>query len=61
MGIDKVKIIQITCNIHIRLDSTIRLFHAGNFQHLQDIDAGAFITKMLGMFLSLSLCLLESF
>nr|CAD2187080.1 unnamed protein product [Meloidogyne enterolobii] len=34
--------------ISIRLDSTIRLFHAETCQHLQDLDVESFITKMLG-------------
>ncbi|KAF7636893.1 hypothetical protein Mgra_00003632 [Meloidogyne graminicola] len=33
--------------VSIRLDSTIRLFHAETFQHLQDLDVESFITKML--------------
>uniref|UniRef100_A0AC35TJ29 JNK-interacting protein 3 n=1 Tax=Rhabditophanes sp. KR3021 TaxID=114890 RepID=A0AC35TJ29_9BILA len=34
--------------ISIRLDSTIRLFHAHTHQHLQDVDIEPYITKMLG-------------
>lgn len=34
--------------VSIRLDSTIRLFHAETHQHLQDLDVESFITKMLG-------------
>ncbi|XP_050539703.1 JNK-interacting protein 3 [Daktulosphaira vitifoliae] len=34
--------------ISIRLDSTIRLYHAYNYTHLQDVDVQPFIIKMLG-------------
>lgn len=34
--------------VSIRLDSTIRLYHAKTHQHLQDLDIEPFITKMLG-------------
>lgn len=34
--------------LSIRLDSTIRLYHARTCQHLQDIDIEPYITKMLG-------------
>uniref|UniRef100_A0A0N5BYZ7 JNK-interacting protein n=1 Tax=Strongyloides papillosus TaxID=174720 RepID=A0A0N5BYZ7_STREA len=34
--------------ISIRLDSTIRLFHAHTYEHLQDVNIEPFITKMLG-------------
>lgn len=36
--------------ISIRLDSTIRLYHAYNYNHLQDVDVQPFIIKMLGKF-----------
>lgn len=36
--------------ISIRLDSTLRLYHAYNYEHLQDIDIEPYVTKMLGMF-----------
>lgn len=35
--------------VSIRLDSTIRLYHAYNYNHLQDVDVQPFIIKMLGM------------
>ncbi|KAI3387356.1 hypothetical protein SNEBB_003876 [Seison nebaliae] len=34
--------------LSMRLDSTLRLFHAHSYQHLQDIDIGPFITNILG-------------
>ncbi|XP_016890167.1 C-Jun-amino-terminal kinase-interacting protein 4 isoform X3 [Cynoglossus semilaevis] len=34
--------------VSIRLDSTLRLFHAHTFQHLQDIDIEPYVSKMLG-------------
>jgi len=34
--------------VSIRLDSTIRLYHAYNYNHLQDVDVQPFIIKMLG-------------
>jgi hypothetical protein len=34
--------------LSIRLDSTIRLYHAHTYQHLQDVDIEPYITKMLG-------------
>ncbi|VVC26844.1 Hypothetical protein CINCED_3A014496 [Cinara cedri] len=34
--------------VSIRLDSTIRLYHAYNYSHLQDVDVQPFIIKMLG-------------
>uniref|UniRef100_A0A2K6WJE9 RH1 domain-containing protein n=1 Tax=Onchocerca volvulus TaxID=6282 RepID=A0A2K6WJE9_ONCVO len=34
--------------ISIRLDSTLRLYHAYNYEHLQDIDIEPYVTKMLG-------------
>lgn len=36
--------------VSIRLDSTIRLYHAYNYSHLQDVDVQPFIIKMLGKF-----------
>lgn len=39
--------------ISIRLDSTIRLYHAYNYSHLQDVDVQPFIIKMLGKFVSI--------
>uniref|UniRef100_A0A914D9M4 JNK-interacting protein 3 n=1 Tax=Acrobeloides nanus TaxID=290746 RepID=A0A914D9M4_9BILA len=35
--------------ISVRLDSTLRLYHAHNYQHLQDVDIEPYITKMLGL------------
>ncbi|XP_016411124.1 C-Jun-amino-terminal kinase-interacting protein 4-like [Sinocyclocheilus rhinocerous] len=34
--------------VSIRLDSTLRLFHAHTHQHLQDIDIEPYVSKMLG-------------
>ncbi|TMS21916.1 C-Jun-amino-terminal kinase-interacting protein 4, partial [Larimichthys crocea] len=33
--------------VSIRLDSTLRLFHAHTFQHLQDVDIEPYVSKML--------------
>jgi hypothetical protein len=32
----------------MRLDSTLRLYHASTYQHLQDIDIEPYVSKMLG-------------
>lgn len=32
----------------IRLDSTLRLYHAHTYQHLQDVDIEPYVSKMLG-------------
>ncbi|KAK2820907.1 hypothetical protein Q5P01_023866 [Channa striata] len=34
--------------VSIRLDSTVRLFHARTYQHLQDVDIEPYVSKMLG-------------
>ncbi|XP_071252851.1 C-Jun-amino-terminal kinase-interacting protein 4-like isoform X1 [Salvelinus alpinus] len=34
--------------VSIRLDSTLRLFHAHSYQHLQDVDIEPYVSKMLG-------------
>ncbi|XP_042360804.1 sperm associated antigen 9a isoform X6 [Plectropomus leopardus] len=34
--------------VSIRLDSTLRLFHAYTYQHLQDVDIEPYVSKMLG-------------
>ena len=34
--------------LSIRLDSTLRLYHAHTFEHLQDVDIEPFVAKMLG-------------
>uniref|UniRef100_A0A915BB52 JNK-interacting protein n=2 Tax=Parascaris univalens TaxID=6257 RepID=A0A915BB52_PARUN len=34
--------------ISIRLDSTLRLYHAHTYAHLQDVDIEPYVTKMLG-------------
>ncbi|VDL75609.1 unnamed protein product [Nippostrongylus brasiliensis] len=34
--------------ISIRLDSTLRMYHAHTFEHLQDVDIEPYVTKMLG-------------
>uniref|UniRef100_A0A3Q0QRT8 C-Jun-amino-terminal kinase-interacting protein 4 n=1 Tax=Amphilophus citrinellus TaxID=61819 RepID=A0A3Q0QRT8_AMPCI len=38
--------------VSIRLDSTLRLFHAHTYQHLQDVDIEPYVSKMLGFMLS---------
>lgn len=35
----------------IRLDSTLRLYHAHTHQHLQDVDIEPYVSKMLGEFI----------
>ena len=37
--------------VSIRLDSTLRLYHAHTYQHLQDVDIEPYVSKMLGKFL----------
>ena len=34
--------------VSIRLDSTLRLYHAVTHQHLQDVDIEPYVSKMLG-------------
>ena len=34
--------------VSIRLDSTLRLYHAFTHQHLQDVDIEPYVSKMLG-------------
>lgn len=34
--------------ISIRLDSTLRLYHAHTYEHLQDVDIEPYVSKMLG-------------
>lgn len=34
--------------VSIRLDSTLRLYHAHTHQHLQDVDIEPYVSKMLG-------------
>ena len=36
--------------VSIRLDSTLRLYHAYQHQHLQDVDIEPYVSKMLGMY-----------
>lgn len=36
--------------VSIRLDSTLRLYHAHTYQHLQDVDIEPYVSKMLGKF-----------
>lgn len=36
--------------VAIRLDSTLRLYHAHTYQHLQDVDIEPYVSKMLGTF-----------
>lgn len=35
-------------NHNFRLDSTLRLYHARTYQHLQDVDIEPYVSKMLG-------------
>lgn len=37
--------------VSIRLDSTLRLYHAHTYQHLQDVDIEPYVSKMLGKLL----------
>ena len=34
--------------VSIRLDSTLRLYHAFTHEHLQDVDIEPYVSKMLG-------------
>ncbi|KAK4877657.1 hypothetical protein RN001_010163 [Aquatica leii] len=34
--------------VSIRLDSTLRLYHAHSYEHLQDVDIDPYVSKMLG-------------
>lgn len=36
--------------VSIRLDSTLRLYHAYTHQHLQDVDIEPYVSKMLGRY-----------
>lgn len=38
--------------VSIRLDSTLRLYHAHTHQHLQDVDIEPYVSKMLGEMLA---------
>lgn len=40
--------------VSIRLDSTLRLYHAHTHQHLQDVDIEPYVSKMLGNHLVVS-------
>ena len=40
--------------ISIRLDSTLRLYHAHTYEHLQDVDIEPYVSKMLGKSTSLT-------
>ena len=42
--------------VSIRLDSTLRLYHAHTHQHLQDVDIEPYVSKMLGMYLQSEFC-----
>jgi hypothetical protein len=35
--------------LSIRLDSTLRLYHAYTYQHLQDVDVEPHVSKLLGL------------
>jgi len=39
--------------VSIRLDSTLRLYHAFTYQHLQDVDVEPHVSKLLGKMWSL--------
>lgn len=34
--------------LSVRLDSTLRLYHAQTYEHLQDVDIEPYVSKMLG-------------
>jgi hypothetical protein len=36
--------------VSIRLDSTLRLYHAHTYDHLQDVDIEPYVSKMLGKY-----------
>lgn len=36
--------------VSIRLDSTLRLYHATTYEHLQDVDIEPYVSKMLGKY-----------
>lgn len=40
--------------VSIRLDSTLRLYNAHTYHHLQDIDIEPYVSKMLGKHCSIS-------
>lgn len=44
--------------VSIRLDSTLRLYHAHTYQHLQDVDIEPYVSKMLGKSIRKTLCVL---
>ena len=39
--------------VSIRLDSTLRLYHAETYEHLQDVDIEPYVSKMLGNWIQL--------
>ena len=41
--------------LSIRLDSTLRLYHATTHQHLQDVDVEPLVSKFIGTLCSTSL------
>lgn len=43
--------------VSIRLDSTLRLYHAHTYQHLQDVDIEPYVSKMLGKLPAFRRCL----
>jgi hypothetical protein len=38
--------------LSIRLSSTLQLYHAQTYQHLQDVDVQPYVEKMIGLFFS---------
>lgn len=42
--------------VSIRLDSTMRLYHAYTYQHLQDVDIEPYVSKMLGKLIKKRRC-----
>lgn len=46
--------------VSIRLDSTLRLYHAHTHQHLQDVDIEPYVSKMLGEIMSVGFVLGEN-
>ena len=46
--------------VSIRLDSTLRLYHAHTQEHLQDVDIEPYVSKMLGKSPLYQFCFLAS-
>lgn len=48
MAILRIALISNTVCSPCRLDSTLRLYHAHTYEHLQDVDIEPYVSKMLG-------------